>query len=165
MDSQVQAGWGALHITVTGFALKKADAVRQGEKPTLEVHGSGLRAFVQQGAARAAALASGTWHPRTLSEGRQRVNVKSDFLDALAADARSVGLANVKGPKGTRPSEWHMSIGAANFTVLKDMMLDPQTSYTLWVARRVERVYDPQDKPLEGRVDQFDTVAKARLYP
>ena len=129
--------WGGLHISVTTFALRQANAHLKKLVPALSVHGGSIVDVVK----RAAALASTVngWHPsernqlsrKEFKSGKRAIFIKSDFLDDVGADARRSGLANV-----TKDGGFHVTIGPADYAALETMLLDRDTRFTIGIPVR-----------------------------
>ena len=129
-----QRMWGGLHITLVGFAMRRAIAKQFGNTPLYkneETHNASLKDFVELAAD--TMRQNGPWHPKNISadhKGRPQLHVDSHYLKQLETGAKITGFAKVK--KG---SEAHISIGNVKYT--KDVLTavkHPDTRWTLGVA-------------------------------
>lgn len=132
VDSQRM--WGGLHITLVGFAMRRAIARRFGNTPLYqneETHNASLKDFVELAAN--TMRQNGPWHPKNISadhKGRPQLHVDSYYLKELETGARAAGFAKVK-----KAREAHISIGNVKYT--KDVITavtHQDTRWTLGVA-------------------------------
>jgi hypothetical protein len=132
VDSQRM--WGGLHITLVGFAMRRAIARRFGNTPLYqneETHNASLKDFVELAAN--TMRQNGPWHPKNISadhKGRPQLHVDSYYLRELETAAKAAGFAKVK-----KAREAHISIGNVKYT--KDVITavtHQDTRWTLGVA-------------------------------
>ena len=146
-----QSMWGGLHITVTGFALRKAVSDIQKLLPHLDVHGGSLASTV----ASAGAALNG-WRPlaKNLTVHPNHISVQSRALDQLSAACTAAGLARV-----TPPSKFHVSIGTADGNEVVKALLDPLTKWTLCVAVRHKAPNAPAPTGIDMVLRLTDPIA------
>lgn len=129
--------WGGLHISLTTFALRQANAYLKKYAPALSVHNGSLVDVVKRGAAYAASMNG--WRPserkqlsrKECKPGKRAIFVDSDFLNALANDARTSGLAKV-----TDANKFHVTIGNSDYAALEAVLLDRATTFEIGIAVR-----------------------------
>ena len=124
MDSQ--SVWGGFHVTITGFALRKALAYLANTKcGTYEVHGGSMVDVVKTGAA-----AIGKWRPSDMTMAGDQIKIKSYNLKVLEQACRTAGLARVKDA-----TKAHVSIGDARYArAVLAALKDPLATWELGIA-------------------------------
>ena len=71
------------------------------------------------------------------SSGFNRITIKSNWLTSVADNAQDKGLTEVKSPDSA--GRWHMTIGPADPNILRDMVLDSSTKFSLGLAVAEEK--------------------------
>ena len=143
----VQPPRKVLHMTITGFETNEVNRMGSVDE-TVEVADEmhridTLRKVVDEGAA-STALNDHKWHPKAAdtgtgkdSSGANRITIKSKWLTSVASNARGKGLTDVKSPDSE--GRWHMTIGGADPNILRAMVLDSSTKFSLGLAVAEEK--------------------------